>query len=210
MRVDNGAPWGTWADLPPDLALWLIGLGIDPVWNRPHHKQGNAVVERAHGVCQRWVEPATCGDLAALQARLDWATRQQRERYPLRDGTSRLSAFPALATGGRAYDPAQEAASFDVRRVWAFLATRVWQRRVDKVGRISLYNRAVAVGRRWAGSDVLVRLAVEDDEPHWVISDAHGTTLRQHPAAELSAERIRHLTVSRRRPRAKLQDHGGA
>jgi hypothetical protein len=28
FRVDNGVPWGSWGDLPTDLALWLIGLGV--------------------------------------------------------------------------------------------------------------------------------------------------------------------------------------
>jgi transposase InsO family protein len=71
MRVDNGQPWGTGDDLPAELALWLVGLGIAVHWNRPRHSQDNAVVERAHGVCQRWVEPGTCSDGAELQARLD-------------------------------------------------------------------------------------------------------------------------------------------
>jgi hypothetical protein len=26
LRVDNGHPWGSWSDLPRDLALWVIGL----------------------------------------------------------------------------------------------------------------------------------------------------------------------------------------
>ena len=35
LRVDNGKPWGSWSDLPPALALWVIGLGIDMLWNDP-------------------------------------------------------------------------------------------------------------------------------------------------------------------------------
>ena len=200
LRVDNGAPWGGWNDLPPDLALWLLGLGITIVWNRPRHSQGNAVVERAHGVCQRWVEPATCHHLAELQARLDYFTRVQRERYPVRDGHSRLAAFPALAAGGAPYDPAQDGQQWDERRVWTWLGQRVWTRRVDKVGRLSLANHPLGVGKAWAGQEVTVRLIVADDAPAWVIRDRQGTLLRQHPAPALSRERILALDVSRRRP----------
>src|SRR5438067_1877559 len=39
LRVDNGAPWGGWNDLPTDLALWLIGLGVDLTWNPPARPQ---------------------------------------------------------------------------------------------------------------------------------------------------------------------------
>jgi hypothetical protein len=213
IRLDNGAPWGGWSDLPPALALWLLGLGIALLWNRPRHKQGNAVIERAHGVCQRWVEPGTCQSASELQARLDWATTLQRETYPARAGQSRLAAYPALAASGRPYDPVQEEAQWDERRVWAWLGSRVWTRRVDKVGRISLANRAVGVGRAWAGQDVTVRLVIHDDAPRWVIRDAHGHLLRQQPAPELGRDRILALDVSRRRVRARRSKprvhHGG-
>lgn len=201
LRLDNGAPWGGWSEIPPDLALWLLGLAIGLVWNPPRHKQGNAVVERAHGVCQRWVEPGTCRDRAELQARLDYFTTLQRERYPHRGAASRLAAYPALAAGGRPYDPAAEPAHFDERRVWAFVARQAGIRRVDQVGCISLLNRSRAVGRPWAGQTVTVRLAVVAGAPVWCIRDAQGTLLRQHPAPELSRDRIRTLDVSHRRPR---------
>jgi hypothetical protein len=203
LRFDNGAPWGGWNDLPPDLALWLLGLAIGLIWNRPHHKQGNAVIERAHGVCQRWVEADRCADAAAVQAHLDWATTRQRERYPAVNGQSRLAAYPALATGGRPYDPAREADLWDERRVWGWLGERVGHRRVDKAGQISLAGRARGVGKAWVGQDVSVRLVVEAGGPVWRISDRQGTLLRQHPAPELARERILALDVSHHRPRRR-------
>jgi hypothetical protein len=201
MRVDNGAPWGSWGDLPPDLALWLIGLGVDMLWNRPRHKQGNAVVERAHGVLQHWSEPESCADAATLHQRLAALTTLQRDRLPVRAGQSRLALYPALASGGRPYDPAREAELFDERRVWAALGRDVRQRRVDKVGRISVYNRSLTVGRPWAGQTVTVRLVVQEESPLWVIADERGQPLATHPATELSRERILNLEVSHRRTR---------
>src|SRR3954454_13488480 len=78
LRLDNGQPWGGWSDVPPDLALWVLGFGIGLPWNRPRHKQGNAVIERGHGVCQRWVEAHTCVTTDELQTRLDYFTTLQR------------------------------------------------------------------------------------------------------------------------------------
>ena len=46
LRVDNGKPWGSWSDLPPPLALWLIGLGVAVIWNDPPaaaERRGGAV-----------------------------------------------------------------------------------------------------------------------------------------------------------------------
>jgi hypothetical protein len=207
--LDNGQPWGGWSDIPPELALWLLGYGIGLHWNRPRHKQGNAVIERGHGVCQRWVEAHTCPSPAAVQGRLDYFTTLQRERYPAIQGQSRVEAFPSLATGGRPYDPAQDAAQWDAHRVWAVLAPRVWVRRVDKVGRISVLGRAWWVGKPWARQEVTVRLVVQDDAPHWQIHDGQGALLRQHPAPELHRQRILALDVSRRRDRrpAKAAAH---
>ena len=207
IRLDNGFPWGSFSGFPPDLALWLLGLGIGLVWNAPGHKQGNAVIERGHGVCQRWADAASCVDAAALQARLDYFTTLQRERYPYRDGRSRLATSPALATGGRAYDPQQEAQQWDERRVWAWLGQRVLARRVDQVGRISLANRALGVGRAWAGQTVTVRLGLHDDAPVWRIRDAQGQLLRVHPAPELSRDRILALDVSHRSQPVKPSVH---
>lgn len=199
LRLDNGFPWGSFSALPPDLALWLLGWGIGLVWNRPRHKQGNAVVERAHGVCQRWVEAHTCQSPAELQARLEYFTALQRERYPYHGAASRLAAYPALAHSGRPEDAVVVLAQWDERRVWQFLAQRVVSRRVDQVGRLSLANRPLGVGRAWAGQDVTVRLAVVDGAPVWHIHDLRGTLLRQHPAPELSRERLLALDVARHR-----------
>jgi len=101
IRVDNGVPCGSPADLPPALALWWIGLGIEVTWNRPRRAQENGQVERFHGLLEQWAEPARCADLAALRERVGWAVRLQREVYPAVDGRSRRTASPGLQAGSR-------------------------------------------------------------------------------------------------------------
>src|SRR3954447_3252919 len=102
VRVDNGHPWGSRNDLPRELALWLIGLGVGVIWNRPRCPRMNGVVERSQGVTQQWIEPETL-EPAQVQGRLDWAIRIQRELYPAIQGQSRVAAFPALLTPRRPY-----------------------------------------------------------------------------------------------------------
>ena len=89
LRVDNGKPWGSWSDLPPALALWLIGLGIELVWNPPRQPQYNGVVERSQGTAKRWAEPERCATVAELQERLRADDALQREHYPFQGGRSR-------------------------------------------------------------------------------------------------------------------------
>ena len=199
LRVDNGPPWGaTGGDLPTALELWLWGLGVAVVHNRPRRCTENGRVERGHGVLGRWAEPARCPDAAALQTALAAAGAIQRERFPALGGRSRAAAFPGLAAGGRPYDPDREGDLFDEGRVWARLAARTWRRRVDKVGRISVYNRPLRVGRAWAGQEVA--LGFDAAAVAWTIRDPQGAVLRTHPAPELSRERILALAVAHRRP----------
>jgi transposase InsO family protein len=122
LRVDNGKPWGSWSDLPPALALWLIGLGIDMLWNDPCCPQQNGVVERSQGTGKRWAEPGACRSAAELQSRLDEDDCLQRERYPLAQGRSRWELFPGLAHSGRLYQEADEARLWNLQRVRDHLA----------------------------------------------------------------------------------------
>lgn len=50
LRVDNGPPWEDKQALPSPLTLWLSGLEIAVIHNRPYCPQDNGKVERAHGV----------------------------------------------------------------------------------------------------------------------------------------------------------------
>jgi transposase InsO family protein len=193
-------PWGSWSDLPTDLELWLAGLDVRLHHNRPRRCQENGRVERTHGVLARWVDPATCADTLALQERLDAASAFQRAELPVRRlaQQTRVAAYPAVAAGGRPFDPGNEDAVFDVARAYALLAAMGWSRVVDRVGRISLYNRSIGVGRAHAGQTVRVRF--DPGAVAWRIQDARGHELAVRPAPELARDRILALTITHRRP----------
>ncbi|MGH7752027.1 MAG: hypothetical protein ACREN5_04360 [Gemmatimonadales bacterium] len=197
MRVDNGGPWGSAGDLPPDLALWLIGLGIDVHWNDAHAPTQNGVVERSQGTGARWAEPGQCASAAELQRRLEEMDAIQREAYPSVAGQSRAQAFPALRHSGRRYSAAWERAHWEVRRVLAHLAGYAVPRRVDKNGDVSLYHRPHYVGCLHRGKTIFVM--VDPERGEWVFVDGQGQQLRSQPAEELQAERIRNLAVTNRR-----------
>ncbi|HEY7035227.1 MAG TPA: hypothetical protein VH482_28065 [Thermomicrobiales bacterium] len=165
--------------------------------NRPRHRQANAKAERGHGVLGTWAEPAACAAAAALQTALDAAGRVQRELCPAVHGASRATAFPLLMAGGRPFDPAQEAACFDEHRVWDHLAGRCWTRRGDKAGRISVYNRALGVGKPGKGQGVTLQFGAATVA--WVVRDDHGRELARHAAPELRRERILALDVAHHR-----------
>lgn len=194
LRVDNGKPWGSWSDLPPVLALWLIGLGIDLLWNDPRRPQQNGVVERSQGTGKRWAEPQACQSVAELQLRLDEDDQLQRERYPLVQGQSRWQLFPALAHRDRPYRVAGEARVWSLAQVRAHLAEYAVPRRVDCQGKVSVYNRNLYVGVVHKGQQIWLQF--DPEESHWLLSDRAGRQLRSVPAPEISTGSIRSLRLA--------------
>jgi transposase InsO family protein len=201
IRVDNGTPWGSAGDCPTDLALWLIGLGVELIWIPPRCPQNNGVVERSQGTGKRWAEPATCADAGELQRRVDEQDRIQRELYQSVGGLSRLEAYPSLKHSTRSYSAKNEAAQWDIKRVIEHLARYVMVRRVDCKGIVSLYNKNRYVGRKLSGQDVYVSL--DPVKVEWVYSSRDGVCYHRQEADELTAERVMRLEVSHHRIRPK-------
>jgi transposase InsO family protein len=197
LRVDNGKPWGSWSDLPPALSLWLIGLGLEVVWNDPRRPQQNGVVERSQGTGKRWAEPDTCQSVAELQGRLDGDDTLQRERYPLAQGQSRWQLFPGLKHSGRPYREEDEAERWSLERVREQVAGYALSRRVDSQGKVSVYNRNLYVGVVHKGQPVWVQF--DPDQGCWLLSDRAGRQLRTPPAPEINAESIRGLQLAGRK-----------
>jgi hypothetical protein len=191
LRVDNGKPWGSWSDLPTALALWLIGLGIEMLWNPPRRPQDNGVVERSQGTAKRWGDPGRCDSVGQLQGELDEADRLQRELYPFVQGRSRWDIYPGLRHSGRPYTALHEPAQWQLERVLAHLAGYAVPRRVDSTGQVSLYDRNYYVGVLHRGREVYVQFDPQRRE--WLFSDRRGQCLRSQPAVEIDAERLRHL-----------------
>jgi hypothetical protein len=195
--VDNGAPWGAArGDLPTDLGLWLVGLGVGLAYNPPASPQDNGVVERSQGTGKRWGEPHACDTPEELRGRLAVMDDIQRGEYPSVRGLSRLEAFPGLAHSGREYSPAWEEAHWSLEAVAAHLAGYAGRRRVGASGSISVYNRDVYVGIIHSKKNVYIMF--DPGAREWVASDDEGRQLSRQAAPEISRERVMGLTVTRR------------
>lgn len=197
VRVDNGWPWGSSQDLPPPFALWLRGLAIEVIWNRPGHPQANGCVERFHGLLDTWGEPERCANWEAWTMSVQRVVQVQRERYPAVEGQSRLSAHPELRQNPRRWGSAP-AERWRLEPVLEQLAAGLWKRKVGKKGQITLYHRPFSVGSQRAGQTVFVRLDPATRE--WVVRDRQGQEIKRHHASELTAERIQALDVSYLKP----------
>jgi|SRR5579872_118078 len=194
LRLDNGLPWANWNDLPMALALWLVGLGIDLIFNPPRQPQYNGVVEKSQDTGQRWCEPHTCRTVGHLQARLERMDRLQREEYPSLQGRSRVQVFPELRQPRQPYSEAWEEAAWELRRAQEYLAGFVAVRQANKQGQVSIYARRASVGAQHRGKAVVVQY--DPDSQVWLLSDTEGRLLREVAAPEICRERIRAVDIS--------------
>lgn len=179
IKVDNGRPFGDpqREGLPP-LALWLIGLGIAVVWNRPRTPQDNAKVERAQGTLSRWTEYTLLQTTQQLQDALQREGQFYNEvfRDRRKNHTTKLERHPSLKHSGRPFD----AGDFDEQRIAAFVSEGRWQRTVSRNGQITIGGQTFSVGQCYARQSVQVTL--DPVERVWVVSNTDGKRLAQSPA----------------------------
>ena len=194
LRVDNGAPWGSWSDLPPVLALWVIGLGVQMHWNHANCPQENGVIERSQGLAKTWGEPGQCHTVRQFQNRINHEDRLQREQYPSINGQPRMTAYPDLKHSGRAYSTSWEQRHWNWDLVLAHLAGYAVPRQVDSSGKIGLYSSKLYVGTIHKGSRVYVQF--DPDRTEWIVSDPRGRQLRAVPAGELTPRTVRRLNIT--------------
>ena len=195
--MDNGMPWGTQSKLPSALGLWLVGIDIQLIYGRPARSTDNAVVERSHGVLDKWVEAHSCEDFMACEQRLAWAVHTQRERYPVDKRQSRIQKYPDLYSNLRGYDPQQDSQVWSRYLVRHYLSGFSFQRKVEKSGAISLFANTYYVSQKYARRYVEVHF--DDLSDYWIICDEYGEELRRHPAKELNYELISQLRLAKRR-----------
>jgi hypothetical protein len=193
-RLDHGHPWGNGHDLPTAFALWLVGLGIELLFNPPRQPQCNGVVEKSQDTGQRWCEPQTCRSVPELQARLDAMDRLQRQEYPSLQGRSRTQVFPELLQTPRPYTEAGEGNAWELQRAEEYLAGFVAVRQATKQGQVSIYARRVSVGARHRSQPVVVQYAA--DSHVWLLWDLEGRLLREVAAPEICRQRIMAVNIS--------------
>jgi hypothetical protein len=176
----------------------LIGLGIEMIWNPPRRPQANGVIERSQGVEKNWAEPWACVDGAELQRRAGETDQLQREAYAGPGEQPRWQEFPGLAHSGRPYWPEVEASLWDLERVKAHLARYVVRRKVDPLGKVSIYSRPRPVSRAWIGE--VVNIGFDAEDCCWVATADDRQELRRIEAPEVSREAVMGLRLCYRMP----------
>lgn len=178
IKVDNGRPFGDpQKEGLPTLALWLLGLGIVVIWNRPRTPQDNAKVERNQGVLGRWTEYKTTVSTKDLQRTL--YREAQFYNTVFRDRrcnmTTRLERHPTMGHTGRSY----AAELFEPQRVADFIATGSWQRKVSKNGQVHIGGQRFSIGKQHANQ--LLSVCFDAQHKVWIVKTDEGQELGRSP-----------------------------
>jgi hypothetical protein len=195
LRMDRDSLFvgSTRLEWPGTLLLWLVGLGIQPLINRPFRPTDNATVERYH---RTWRGDVLIGqsftDVGAVQRRSDQALEDRCFHLPSRHrgchGRPPAEAYPELLTPRRAYQPERERTLFQLDRVDAYLAQWAWRRQVDSTGKISLANRNHRIGRAYRGQ--MVKVHFDPDSRDFVVTSVANEELARLQLVEVSLDYI--------------------
>ena len=163
---------------PGKLTLWLIGLGINHQFIRPHRPTDQPEIERNHRTLDGWaLYPQALGDVETLQASLDQERYLYNRFFPAQASDCHrrppCEAHPELLTPRRPYHPAAELALFDLQRVYDFLAAfPPFRRKVLANGQISLGRRLYHIGKKRMKDHHLQSVLAHFDPltAEWVVS----------------------------------------
>jgi transposase len=182
---------------PSDFTLWLKGLDIEHLIIQ--NVTSNAEVERCHRTINEYAlvgnEDKTPRELQLI---LDQSTQELNFELPSRAkdcaGRPPALAHPELLQPSRPFQPEQELALFDLKRVDAYLSTFVWKRIADCNGVVSLggKRRRYYVGRHYAGHEMTIHF--DPTDRHFVFAE-DSEVIRRLPAKHLDVGDLTGLEV---------------
>lgn len=182
---------------PTTFTLWLVGLGIEHHFSRPHQPTDQPQVERSHRTWHDWLfAPDLLKDLKSLQASLDESRQKHSAELPSRardcNGRPPLEVHPEVNYVWRPYHPAVEPTLFSLDRVDQYLAQFTWQYKVTSIGQVAIHDHVYYIGMASAGQRVDARF--DSTNRCFVFSDAkNGTVLKRLSARHLDAATIMNL-----------------
>lgn len=188
IKIDNGFPFAKadYREIPTLSQLWWIGLGIEVQLNAVRVPQQNGAVENLQGICYRWSAPSQYNDLESYQKRIDETTRFQRESFRIRKqkDRTRKQLYPELWENQRVFDNSR----FSIQRVYENLALRVWNRTVNKAGKITFWNQKIYVGRAFIRHKVTITF--DPLKASWMVRATDGALLKEQTNTAFSKKQI--------------------
>jgi transposase InsO family protein len=174
---------------PGQLTLWLVGLGIKHCFIRPGCPTDQPEIERNHRTLDNFaLDDEALSDTGHLQQALDRERGVHNHLFPSQAsdcaGRPPLVAHPELLTPRRYYQPELELALFDLQRVYDYLATFTFERKVSSSAQVSLGRRLYSLGKKLVREKEVETVLARFDARHgqWVfLTEAGEELVRRQP-----------------------------
>lgn len=193
IRLDNGTPFANQRDrfVPTNLILWVVALGISPIFNPPRKPQRNGRVECMQRVSCNWAGPRECSNPEQLQQKLNEIAHFHLHYYRIRrkGDYTRAELFPELLTAARNF----KEATLDAQRIRNYLANIIIVRQASAIGIVGFASQEWNIGIKNARKGVTITFNTHSDS--WEIKDVNGGLLKKLPPLDLSEKAIEGLTV---------------
>jgi len=179
LLTDNelGLAGGPNDPFPGQLTLWLVGLGILHQFIRPGHPTDQPQIERNHRTLDDFTMNDTdLADLAHFQQALERERRMHNAHFPTQasdcQGRPPLVAHPELLKPRRCYQAEIELALFSLQRVYDYLATFTFERKVSVSAQVSLGCQVYSIGLTLAQqlTEKVVQVKFDAQSGEWVFS----------------------------------------
>ena len=191
VQTDNelGLAGGPNDPYPGQLTLWLVGLGVKHRFIRPGCPTDQPHIERNHRTLDNFaLDDEALSDAEHLQQALDRERGVHNQMFPSQAsdcaGRPPLVAHPELLTPRRYYQPELELALFDLQRVYDYLATFTFERKVSSSAQVSLGRRLYSLGKKLVREKEVETALARFDALHgqWVfLTEAGEELVRRQP-----------------------------
>jgi len=162
LRSDNGAPFGsTGAGGLSRLSVWLLKLGVEPIFGRPSSPQDNGRHERMHRTLKAQTTGPAAATAAEQQERFDAFRRHFNEERP-HEALDQTPPAEAWRPSARAMPPKVDDPWYDANHE---------VRRVRPSGEIKWRGESLFVGEALAGE--MVGITERDAGEHLVRFSHH-------------------------------------
>lgn len=176
------------------LSMWLTGLGIKVILNRPRRPTDNAKVERMQQTTKNWADIKNCMNAHQLQEYLNEVIEIQRAHYKVRrlGNRTRLECYPNIMNNPRKYNRVE----FDAQLVYQELAQWQFVRQTSNTGQFSLYGHIYYIGKQYAKQFVVIKF--NPNTLNWDICDASGIAIKSIAAKNIDTANIQNLSICQR------------
>jgi transposase len=186
---------------PGQLTLWLIGLGVLHQFIRPGRPTDQSQIERNHRTLDGFTMNDTdLTDLPHFQCALDRERGMYNSHFPTEasdcQGRPPFVAHPELLKPRRYYQPEIELALFSLQRVYDFLATFTFERKVSVSAQVSMGSQMYSIGRDLVQhlDDRVVQVQFDPHTGEWIF--AKRTSDPAAKAEELTRRPVKKLDVT--------------